>query len=450
MDLWKLSPSTGKPTELVEIALKHLGEDLVPSTPSGSFSQRARLAYASMKALSNLKIVSGTEPRATIDALFEKRVTESFKGVFKWTEYIFKTRVKGLSRTDLRWAEAGYMTLRFWFALVSSVKITDLLLKHPSAVEIATRLWIDGDEYVKVIGDAPVIGMGTRVLYAMATRFSTLEQFDAFEKATGNNNAIFAKYLVTRFRNMVKNAGTEMFAWDVIARFLTILAHLRPNRSLFKAFLIAGMAPLAAIALVKSDENYRAGHGTYEYESTMHSACLYLRECFKERDAHKWMTQAASMGFYEGLYGAIVVLSRDEGVLGYATPEQILDITPGYLVYPPVIEAIGHSMAKFRAGPYREPLKIKALQDKWVLLRNLARDRQDVLDRFREGDAEEKQNKTCGNPKVSVFDTTGLCGSHQLQCPQRGKDYSATIRRCGGCLGTFYCSKVCFIASLFH
>ena len=242
--------------------------------------------------------------------------------------------------------------------------------------------------------------MGTRVLYAIATRFSTLEHFDAFERGIGETNTLFAKHLVARFRNMVNDAGTEIFSWDIIGRFLTILAHLRPLRELFNAFLVAGMAPLAAIALVKSDENYRAGFGIHEYESTSHSACLYLRECFKERDAYRWMAQAARLGFFEGMYGALILLSRPGSVLGYAALEQTLDIAPGYLIYPDVIDAIGSSMAKFRAGPRREPIGNEVLQEKWNLLRDLARERQMVLDRFREGDAEEKQNKTCGNPGV--------------------------------------------------
>ncbi|KAI0751907.1 hypothetical protein C8Q80DRAFT_1269066 [Daedaleopsis nitida] len=356
-----------------------------------------------------------------------RRIADAWPGIFKWSVYIFSTRIEGLERTDSRRRAAVDVLAAFWYCICFRDVVRARMVQSDATVEIASRLWLEEDDgragaAATAMSGRPIAAPVGTCLLGCLLREAGPEQLDRVLKMAGGKASEVAKLAISRLQRALKasdlNAEPSVVSMylDVINSFSRVRGH-----ALRHALLSANVIWVVSGALVRISVfvNTSRDRGWID---PMIGAFGYLRNCLESTDGFTWVAQAIGAGFLQ----AFCDCSSQFGVLfpeDYKMVEDLIRVViPPYLVYRSIVEAAGSALAKIERGVQKQRVEKSRARAPWERLVALVRERMLVV---KEAEASKGKQITCDNIKC------------QKISPKEG------VRRCSACLSTFYCSKEC-------
>lgn len=384
---WADAPGLISPADALEVFLVHLEGNKVPTTPAEIFTQHANLAFTAFLGLSKINRFLPIYPNLV------PRIATKWPEIFKWSLYIYSTRVEGLDRTDQRRKSALDVLAAAWYSICTADEIQAAMVRTPATVEIATRLWLEED--AGPIPSKMNIPVGTCVLGNLLkyAEFNTLQRV---LKVTNSKSEEVAKLALSRLRGALQapklNASHLVIHMDFINSLSRSYKHAFRN-----ALLSANVIWNITNALVKISAIINTTKDL-AFLDAMVSGFGYLYNCLESTDGFTWATQAIRAGLLQAFTDCSPQFSKLNPEDYDMTKEIVDKILPRYLVYRSVLEAIGSSMSKIDNGPSKERIDKSIAKDVWYKFHRIALERNMVL---LQANAMKGKNITCDNVKVS-------------------------------------------------
>ena len=428
---WNQPPSPVTLQEALDVFLVHLQQDRIPDGTamdrSAGFSDRANLAYYAMLGIGKMGTVL---PEDSPDV---RRLLTTWPAIYKWSIYLFSTRIEKLEFGNPTRRATMEMLSVFWYTLSYRDLIRDVMLPMPKVVEIATRLWLEEADWTpESFLKQPV----ATCLFQCLLRDASEETLDRVVRAAGGKATDVAKLCLMRLQRILKASTYNAAHLSINVDLINNLCR-RGNHPMRHAMLGANAIHAIAGALVKLSVLVNTSPDP-ECLDAMVASLGYLRNCLQSTDGFTWVSQAVSAG----LLGALCDCSPRFSELSSEDVEiieELVRMLPPYLVYRSVIDAVRGPLAKIERGPQKRRVEGSCVREAWEIFYELAQERIAVAD---EAEAAKGKQIICDNAKVRllylVTSSPGfiLC----LQCQKMGT--KEDVRRCGGCLSTYYCSKV--------
>ncbi|KAI9059087.1 hypothetical protein FKP32DRAFT_1188172 [Trametes sanguinea] len=405
---WTMPPGNVSLEEAMDVFLTHLQEGRVPSNTADKFSHAANLAFASMLGLSK------AGPLLPEDGPLVQRLLDAWPGIYKWSVFLFSTRIEGLDRADTRRRATLDVLSAFWYTIEHRDCIREAMVTTPGTVEIATRLWLEEDGGpVPTTMDSPA---GTCVLGNML-KFADKDALNRVLRVAGGKAGEVAKLSIARLQRALKGPEYNAMHITIYMDFINSISRVA-SHPLRHALLGANIIWVVTTALTKISVLVHTSRDP-GFLTSMVSAFGYLRNCLESTEGFTWVAQSVGAGLLQALCDCsprFKTLDRDD----YAMIKDIVgDIIPRYLVFRSVIEAVDVALKKIEHGPQKKRVEESILWPEWKKLTELARERVLIMC---DVDAFKGHSTTCDNVKV---------GPREM------------FRRCSACLNTFYCSKEC-------
>ncbi|KAI0368385.1 hypothetical protein BV20DRAFT_459675 [Pilatotrama ljubarskyi] len=408
---WTSPPGNISPKDAMDVFLTHLQEDRVPPSTAAKFTDPANLAFASMLGLSKIG------PLIPDDGPLVQRLADAWPGIYKWSVFMYSSRIEGLSRDDRRRRAALDVLSSFWYCIEHRDIIREAMIKTPATVEIATRLWLeeDGGPFPSAM-DAPA---GTCVLGNLL-KFADKEALDRVLRMAGDKADEVAKLSLARLQRALKGPSYNATHLTIYMDFINSISRVR-SHPLRHALLSANVIWIITNALVKISVLVNTSPDP-AFLDAMVSGFGYLCNCLESTEGFTWVAQSVSAGLLQALCDCSPRFSEVDPD-DYSMIKDIVDsILPRYLVFRSVIEAVDSAMIKIDRGPQKKRIEESILEPSWRRFFILARERVLVLAQV---DHMKGHSTTCDNVK----------------CQKVGP--REQFRRCAACLNTFYCSKEC-------
>ena len=172
VNAWNQPPRPIPLPDALDVFLVHLQADRVPTNTtqdSVRFSAAPNLAFSCMLGIGKMGQVL---PEDGPDV---RRIADAWPAIFKWSVYIFTTRVETLDVSDMRRRSAIDVLSTLWYTLAYRDVLRALMVETPKTIEIATRLWLEEHD-----GNGPTlvnIPIGTSLLQEII-RNATTETLD--------------------------------------------------------------------------------------------------------------------------------------------------------------------------------------------------------------------------------------------------------------------------------
>ena len=372
--------------DALDVFLVHLQEDRVPNDLSAKFSDRANLAFSSMLGISKMGEILPEDGPAV------RRLADAWQGIYKWSVYIFSTRIEGLERTQRRRQVALDVLSTFWYCICFRDIIRAQMVQSTATVEIATRLWLEEDNAAHASHvNAPA---GTCLLGCLLREAKT-EQLDRVLKAVGGKATEVAKLSIARLQRSLKGPD---YIPAPISMYLDLLNSFsrEAEHPLRHALLSANVISVVSGALVKLSVLVNTSRDP-AFLDTMISAFGYLRNCLESTDGFTWINQAIGAGFLQAFCDCSTRFAELDPN-DYKMIETIIArILPPYLVFRSVIEAADSALTKIERGVQRQRVEDSKAKDPWERFVRLARERMVVV---RRAEAEKGTKIICDNAKV--------------------------------------------------
>ncbi|TFK80133.1 hypothetical protein K466DRAFT_667821, partial [Polyporus arcularius HHB13444] len=397
--------------DALDVFLVHLQEDRVPSTMTAKFSDPPNLAFTAMLGISKMgEILPEDGPQV-------RRIVEAWPGIYKWSVYIFSSRIEGLDKMETRRRTTLDILSAFWYCICFRDVIRARMIQTPATIEMATRLWLeenDGPHQKRI--DIPV---GT-CLFGCLLREAGAKQLDRVLKVVGGKAKEVAKLAITRLQRTLK--GPEYHPNHISMHIDLVNSLSRPrDHPLRHALLSANVIWVISGALVKISVLMNTTRNV-DYMDPMLGGFGYLRNCLESTDGFTWVTQAIDAGFLQAYCDCspcFADLPHEE----YQMIEELMSrILPPYLVYRSVVEAADSALKKIERGAQKERIERSRVRVPWARFAQLVHDRARIVKAAEEAKGTQI---TCDNMKCQKI---------------RPKQ---EVRRCSACLTTFYCSKEC-------
>lgn len=375
--------------DALDLFLSYLREEDVPksATPATTFCNAADIAFGGIFCLSKLGPVLD-EPR------WVKRVMDAWGGIFKWSYFIFSTRVERLGRNDTRRKDAVDVLSAAWYTLCSREPIRQIMISTPMAIEVATRLWFEEDDGPPSHANAPA---GTCLL-GSALKLAEKEHLDMVLKAAGGKADEIAKLSIARIKSTLKARPVNGTHLTMYIDFVNSLSRV-VDHPLRYALLGAHAIWIVTNALTTIAIQVNLGRDL-SFLDAMLSAFGYLANCLDSTDGFTWVSQSIGAGLLTAYVDCSPHFSRLDPKDLRMVLRIIGDILPRYTVYRTVLEAMDAPMRKIGGGPQRERVMNSLAKDVWNPFFESSCDRIRVLHASM---VKKSQLITCDNVKVQGF-----------------------------------------------
>ncbi|KAF7799425.1 hypothetical protein EIP86_010660 [Pleurotus ostreatoroseus] len=408
---WTDVPGLISPTDALDVFFFHLASDKVPATPEELFSDPPNLAFASLLGLSKINRFFPDQPKLI------PRIAAKWPDIFKWSLYLFSTRIQGLDKSDRRRRAALDVLAAAWYSICNADEIQAAMVRTPTTVEIATRLWLEEDA-----GPLPSkmsVPVGTCVLGNLL-KYAEFDTLQRVLKVTGSKSDEVAKLAISRLCSTLQ--APKLNATHLVIHMDFINSLSRSYKHAFRnALLSANVIWNITKALVKISTVVNTTQDL-AFLDAMVSGFGYLYNCLESSDGFTWVTQAIRAGLLTAFTDCSPQFSQLDPEDFGMVKDIVERILPRYLVYRSILEAIDTSMKKIDHGPSKGRVDRSIVKDVWNKFHGLALERNMVLWR---ANVMKGKNVTCDNVKCMKIATT------------------QEMRQCSACFSTFYCSKEC-------
>ncbi|KAJ6453089.1 hypothetical protein C8R45DRAFT_1039529 [Mycena sanguinolenta] len=412
-NFWKEVPDL-VPLGVLDVFFLHLSADkaFTEPSPANERSPAAERAFYALLGLS--KSAECLLPGASHHR--DPAVLKAWPGIFKWSAFIFRTRVISVPPRPAEVRRAAMDVIAMvWYCLVRADGLREVIADTKGTVEIATQLWLLDDE-VPYSNFQPPIPCGAAVLDAvLVDRAAT----DRALSAAGCSADRMVKIALSRARSAL--SGSSIVPAHLVIH-LDLLSHFSYGRDhpLRLRLLQAGVIPFVTAAAGALARALNAG-GDLGFLDGIISCFGYLANCLESTEGFTWVTQSLKADLLIALADSSPHFARlDEE--DYEMVCSLLKKTlPTYLVYRSVIQATDEGMRRFKAEQLNR-VNTSIAKDIWVDFQKLAEERRFVV---LQAVAVKGKAATCDN----------------VQCHK--VDAKNTFRKCGACSTTLYCSKEC-------
>ncbi|OSD01899.1 hypothetical protein PYCCODRAFT_1468190 [Trametes coccinea BRFM310] len=408
---WTMPPGVVSLDEAMDVFLLHLQEKRVPSNTADKFCHTANLAFASMVGLSK------AGPLLPEDGPLVQMLLDAWPGIYKWSVYLFSTRIEGLERTDTRRRATLDVLSAFWYTIEHRDCIREAMVKSPGTIEIATRLWLEEDGGpIPTTMDSPA---GTCVLGNML-KFADKEALNRVLRVAGGKAGEVAKLSIARLQRALKGPEYNAIHITIYMDFINSISRV-PSHPLRHALLSANIIWVVTTALTKISVLIHTSRDP-GFLTSMVAAFGYLRNCLESTEGFTWVAQSVGAGLLQAICDCsprFRSVDPDDYVM---IKDTVGDILPRYLVFRTVIEAVETALNKIEHSPQKKRVEESIIWPEWKRFTELARERVLIMSQI---DAFKGHSTTCDN----------------IQCQKVGP--REMFRRCSACLTTFYCSKEC-------
>lgn len=429
---WTMPAAKISLQDAMDVFLTHLQEDRVPKDTTSQFTDPANCAFASMLGISKFGSMLPEEGPLVL------QLANAWPSIYKWSVFIYSSRIEGLDRTNTRRRGALDVLSSFWYCIESRDVIREAMLKTPMTVEIATRLWLEEDgQPIPSTLDAPA---GSCVLGNLL-KFANKETLDRVLRMTGNKADEVAKLALARFQGALKGRQLNATHLTIYMDFLNSISRVSAH-PLRHALLSANVIWIVTAALVQLSVTVNISPDP-GFLDAMISGFGYLRNCLESTDGFTWVAQSVNAGLLQALCDCSPRFS-DLDPDDYTMIEDIVDdILPRYLVYRSVIQAVDSALIKIDRGSHKARVEKSILGSSWKRFYEFAQERIFVLAQI---DTQKGNGTTCDNVKVRAKGLVLTRSAHNCaQCHKIGP--REQFRRCSACLNTFYCSQVDYPSS---
>ena len=374
--------------EALDVFLVHLREDKVPSTMAAKFTDPPNLAFTAMLGISKMgEILPEHGPQV-------QKIVDAWPGIYKWSVYIFSSRIEGLDKAESRRRAALDILSAFWYCICYRDVVRARMIQSPGTIELATRLWLEENDgpHPKRI-DIPA---GT-CLFACLLREAGATQLDRVLQAVGGKGTEIAKLALTRLQRTLK--GPNYHPNHISMHIDLVNALSRPrDHPLRHALLSANVIWIISGALVKIAVLLNTSRDP-GFIDPMVGGFGYLRNCLESTDGFTWVSQAIGAGLLQAYCDCSPHFAKLPYEESKMVEELISRILPPYMVYRSVIEAADSALKKIERGAQKDRVESSAVRVPWVRLAQLIQDRARIV----KGAEEARGTQiTCDNMKVSV------------------------------------------------
>ncbi|OBZ69341.1 hypothetical protein A0H81_10879 [Grifola frondosa] len=401
------------PQEALGVFLLHLQESRVPDLSAPKISAAAVLANFSMIGLSKIGPYLGANGQHT------PRIRDAWQGIYKWSAYLFASRIERAEKNDPERSSALVAMVGCWFFIKQQVAIRDIMLDTPGSIELATRIWLEEPDgpLQSVSGHPP----GIILLHNMLENAPS-DRLDRVVRTAGGDASKIAKLAVSRVTNSLE---APQIPAAYLAACLDVFNSLSRQRDhpLRRALLGAGAISVATNVLVKISNLVH----DMVYMEPMVSAFVYLYNCLESTDTGTWVMQSVTAGLLQAFCDCSPQFSRlDARDLKMVTDVVGLRVMRN-LIFRSVIEAVHTNLVKIDRGTQKDLVNASVAKTVWREFYGFAQMRYTIVQTV---NSFIRKRFPCDNVKCLKV------GTKEDQ-----------VRRCGGCLSTFYCSKECQVAA---
>ncbi|TFY60980.1 hypothetical protein EVJ58_g4795 [Rhodofomes roseus] len=371
--------------DALDLFLSYLQERDVPenTNPRTIFCDAANFAFTGFLGISRLGLVLDEPGRL-------KRVADAWNAIFKWTVFIFSTRIEGVSKNDIRRKSTIDVLSAAWYALCSKDPIRGLMIATPMTIEIATKLWLEEDDGPPTHLNAPA---GTCCLSSLL-KMAKKEQLDRVLKMAGGKADEIAKLSLARVKTALKARPINGTHLTMHLDFINALSR-EASHPLRHALLGANVIWIVTNALTTISIQVNLSRDL-SFLDAMVSAFGYIANCLDSTDGFTWVSQSIGAG----LLTSFVDCSPHFSKLDPEDFDMILtivnNILPRYTVYRSVLEAMNGPMLKIDKGPQRDRVLNSVVKDAWRTFFASSCDRMTLL---HQAEVWKGKNITCDNVK---------------------------------------------------
>lgn len=384
---WNEPPAQISYHEALDVFLVHLQENRVPNSMNDRFTPPPNLALSSMLGISKMGEILPEDGPAV------RRLADAWAGIYKWSVYIFSSRIESLDRMERRRRVAIDVLSAFWYCICFRDVIRAQMVGTTATVEIATRLWLEEDDGPPKRINSPV---GTCLLGCLL-REAKAEQLDRVLKMTNGKATEVAKLSIARLQRSLKGPNYEPSAVSMYLDLINAFSRQR-DHPLRHALLSANVIWVVSGALVKLSVLVNTSRDP-GFLDPMVSAFGYLRNCLESTDGFTWINQAIGAGFLQAFCDCSTRFAELEAE-DYRMLEQLIsEVLPPYLVYRSVIEAANSALAKIERGVQKQRVESSKAKVHWRKFAQLAHERMMIV---RRAEAEKGTKIICDNMKVRL------------------------------------------------
>ncbi|CDO69474.1 hypothetical protein BN946_scf184817.g34 [Trametes cinnabarina] len=400
---WTTPPGNVSAEEAMDVFLTHLQEDRVPTNIADKFVHEANLAFASMLGLSKIG------PFLSEDGPLVQRLVDAWPGIYKWSVFLFSTRIEGLERTNTRRRATLDILSAFWYTIEHLDVVREAMVKTPATIEIATRLWLEEDGGpIPTKMDSPA---GTCVLGNML-KFADKEALNRVLRVSGGKTDELAKLAIARLQRALKGPAYNPVHITIYMDFINSISRVA-SHPLRHALLSANIIWIVTTALTKISVLVHTSKDD-GWLTAMVSAFGYLRNCLESTEGFTWIAQSVGAGLLQAICDCS---PRFDGLdpEDYNMIREIVgEILPRYLVFRSVIEGVDSALNKIERGPQKKRVEKSIIWPEWKKFADLAHERVLVLSQV---DAFKGHSTTCDNVKAHGLYISYATGS--MLTPQR-------------------------------
>ncbi|KAI0049148.1 hypothetical protein FA95DRAFT_1538803 [Auriscalpium vulgare] len=393
--------------EVIEMLCSHLDASKAPDprVSAAARSPAAERAFSSLLGLGNFGRL--LTPYAT--SLLAP-IKKSWPGIFKWMVFFHEVYSNPNAQGPKNAMEIIAYAL---YSITHEDAFQDRVTNTPGAIALAASLWMKEDARSETpLLPIPVASsMLHHILFC-----ATDANLDEFVKSAGGKTSTIADLCLSRLRSTI---AKPLVSGLQVRSYVDVMVALSRGRkhALRRAILHKGGIGVVTKALLKlsvlslSDEDVR--------DAVI--ACFgFISNLIESGDGIHWVRQAVQ----EGLLLAFVNISPSFKSLDTEarsfTLALVSNVLPRYLVYRSVIMAVSAAMEKVDTPENRVKIERSPVKDSMYSTKLLADERKKI--QF-QSDVMKKE--------------LAYCDHCQKYAP---KD---TLKKCGGCQVTLYCSKEC-------
>ncbi|TFY65536.1 hypothetical protein EVG20_g5556 [Dentipellis fragilis] len=418
--------------EVLKMALSHLSdskavEAMQTITPRSRAASLKEHADSAMRVLADFPFIAGEDEQQASLIRGSTLVTENWPGIFKWMNFFVEYY------TDL-YSEGSDMRRMFLEIIASALfyiaqgKTTrPMVSATPGIMKLATPLWLSEHPHSddeQTIYHIPVCSAAFHHILIAATP----AMLDEIVTITGGDVDGVAYLALLRLRKaLTKHTLPDPRQIHVFAGVLDELTtYDKSPLAMIHAILPKGSVKLATRALLRLSVV-----PLLDDEDSFLAMSALLRYLSNIIDAGEGVKNLC-VAIREGLLQATVNICSSFDLLDRDARELLLTLIgsgiPSYFFYHSVLLAAESEMLKFETEEDRARIEQSPIRDSWYQLKNLMAKRRLIRSRYKDDH---------GVPVT-------ITGPRRLPCAYCWRSAQRdTLKKCRGCLITFYCSKEC-------
>ncbi|OBZ69930.1 hypothetical protein A0H81_10589 [Grifola frondosa] len=409
LDLIDLSnawdPALISPDQALSVFLLHLEESRVPRSVASRSSPRENLAVGSMNGLSNvIQTLGGGEPHF-------QHVIDAWPGIFAWSVHLV-SRLEQLDRNEQS-KELLRVLSMCWYYLSDHDAIRDIIIRTPGSVELSMRMWRK-----ETVGQAvsPPFATGMLVKLFKGADTGTMER--AVGALDGTKKVV--KLALTCLQTA--STGPQNRPLDLVCYMDLLDVLSRPDHPLRNELRGANAVQAVTTVLVKVSNEINISQDP-NYVHAVESGFRYLRNHLDTTNGFIWVSQAVDAGILRAFCDCSPHFSRLQPQQLQGVLDVVRKVLSSFLIFRSVVEPVGVALEKIDCGPQKARVNASIAKAVWDDFQTLAKSRYKIV----------KFLRVLVNPLI--------CDNCQKVGNKEG------VRKCAGCLTTFYCSKECQVAA---